>query len=255
MKPIRSLDQSPYRWIHLGPHTAPFLMLWFAILWRPVGDVAWWWLLPNAAIFVLAIYLLARPNFGRGSSATLGRLMRDLPWFRAFPVTVADVTAQRDLPAILARHGYSQLELDGARIASWSDLARELQAVFGPMRWPEDPRQNVLAVLRKAANSKPRQQVLVWRNAAHTQRNAPDLLVEFAAIWSPHALVSQHGFLVFVDLAAAPAPAEDRAHERGHADGPDRTDGPDGAETAARAALASAPDAAWWKPRPGELTR
>ena len=64
-----------------------------------------------------------------------------------------------------------------------------------------------------------------------------------------------HGFLVFLDLAAAAAQSEDRAREPDRAAEADRTGESARGETDDRAALASAPDAAWWKPRPGELTR
>lgn len=74
--------------------------------------------------------------------------------------------------------------LDGSRISTWTELARELEAAYGPMRFPSEPRAKCLSILNTALGKPPRPKVLLWRHASHTARTNPALLVEVTSRWT-----------------------------------------------------------------------
>lgn len=231
----------------------PGVLLLIALVWNPGGhgDGTTQLVVSTIAKLLLvgiAVYGLLRYTIGNGPFARMKRLQRDLPWFSLRPVTCHPLEAEPDLPAQLARHDYTVLELDGRTIRTWADLAQALEAQFGAMRFPSDPMAKCASILMHAAYARPRRRVLLWRHATSSLAHDPSLVIGFASTWASMATTVPPGLLLFVDLpaqpiATPPAAADQRHYVLGERDAePDRT------------ALAGAPRDAWWKPQPGDLT-
>lgn len=164
---------------------------------------------------------------------SLQRLRKDLPWLRAQPVNTAAVPAPEHLRAVLARHDYALLSIDGETLHSFDDLARALAAQLGADAFPKEPRARVTSILRRAAMTKPVRRAVLWRNAAASD---PQLVAAFAADWSAEGVACPPGLLVLLDFPAKPAEPAEPAAER-------------------EPALAAGDADGWWKPVPGELAR
>jgi len=216
--------------------------LWFLpiLLIQPGFSGAWPLLFP---LILLPIFLGPR----RQGILGIYKLRDAIAWFDAEPVTVHPLPEQNELEALLKKHGYDTIELDGSSIRSWHDLAVVLQDKTVRMEWPANDRQKVRAILTYLATEKPRQHVLIWRNASVAAQSNPALVPAMAADWSAHAPQLPPGLLVFIDLEDADAPAptspEQVLHRSGDGSQPDRS------------ILKDAPEGAWWTPNPGELTR
>ncbi|MCK5941567.1 MAG: hypothetical protein KAI24_06330, partial [Planctomycetes bacterium] len=196
-------------------------------------------------IVMIFCVTILNPN---GRLRMLGRLQnmqRAIGWFRAQPVTCHPMPDDDELDRLLAPHDYQRITIDGRDVRSWRDLAERLQQHTAPIKFPEDPRARVLALLAQMCDESPRR-VVVWRDAAHAAALDPGMVAAFVGDWSAHAPTMRPGLLVFLDLpsrAAAEAADERTRIARG-----------DAGEAPARAVLDDAPDGAWWKPEPGELT-
>lgn len=249
-EPVSSQSWSPYanpilRW--------PGVLLLIAIVWNPMGygDDRVMAIVAGSAKILLAVVAVGAVLHWRfrGPFGRMKQLQRDLPWFGLRPVTSHPLADEPDLLAKLARHDYTVSELDGRAIRSWHDLAVALEATFGAMRFPSDPRAKCSALLMRGAYQKPRRRVLVWRDAAASLAADPSLVIDFASTWAAMAHEVRPGMLLFLDLPAGPvARSQPAVDERLH------VVGEHGGE-ADRGLLAGAPHGAWWKPQPGELSR
>lgn len=226
----------------------PMLLIW--LVWSPhesLRDYGWVTIVLVVFVFAFAMTMVLHYWIHRSSHLrSIHELEKDLPWFGAEPVTVASLPPAEHLADALAKRGYESIELDGTRITSWQDLAEVMQEQVGSMTFPADPRQKVRALMTYLASEQPRKRALIWRDASTAADQKPALVTSFASTWSAYALSLPPGLLVFVDLpqhAEPNAPAEEPTLHRS-----DATSDPD------RSILADAPDGAWWKPRPGELT-
>jgi hypothetical protein len=164
---------------------------------------------------------------------TLQRLRKELPWLRVQPVNTGPMPAPDHLGAVLARHGYTLLSIDGETLQSFDDLAWALEAQLGADPFPKEPRTRVTSILRRAAMTKPVRRAVLWRNAAASD---PQLVAAFLADWSAEGVVSPPGLLVLLDFPAKPAGPIEPAAER-------------------EPALAAGDADGWWTPVPGELVR
>lgn len=199
-----------------------------------------------AVVVILALGILMVPWAYRRNGPirvlrSFARLGERLHGFCGEPVTVHPLPAPGELRDALATEGYPMLELDGTEIATWSELATALEQHFGTCRAATTPRERVRASMQRAVTDDPRRRAIVWRDAHVSDRGTPGMVAALCAEWAAYAMTQPPSLLVFVD-APAPVPAE---HD-------------DTSPTQARndrLALADAPDGAWWKPRPGELTR
>jgi hypothetical protein len=244
-----------------SPHESPFSPLAAARTWERVAGI---WvvtlLLPRlgasglgAMLLVFAVvgWLWTRHRFGRGPLAALLRVREQQPWF--FPdAVVRDVrTAEPEFAAACSRAGVQVHPIDGRRIASWSDLAGELAAVFGPRRFPAEPRENCFAILRAAAE-RPGVKLIAWQHADVTTQRNPALLFDFLTRFAvgPHS--SWRPLLVACDLAAETEPKVAVLPLRR---GVSRTTMTIAGADEPAPVSAGAPADAWWKARPGELTR
>lgn len=212
----------------------------FILLIQPGFSGSWGLLFP---LFLLPIFLGPR----RQGILAIFKLRDAISWFDAEPVTVHPLPEQHELEALLAKHDYGTIELDGQSIRSWHDLAVALQEKTVRMEWPANDRQKVRAILTYLATEKHRQHVLIWRNASVAAQSNPALVPAMAADWSAHAPQLPPGLLVFIDLEdednPAPISPEQVLHRSGDGSEPDRS------------ILKDAPDGAWWTPKPGELTQ
>ena len=144
-------------------------------------------------------------------------------------------------------------EIDGSRIATWTDLARALEEVYGAMRWPEDPERKVGALLERARQQGPRNTALLWRHAAHCLQKNPRLLPGLAADYTCKLAlfpaVQTRSLLLFLALPESlPEPSvEHREPIQGAA-------GREVVEPAPAAFCDDDRDAEWYQPRRGELT-
>lgn len=241
---MRTIEESPFSpFFSLRGANLPF---WFIVivLMRPTSL---WSTLAMLALLLVMLWFQVRHSFGHGPLATLMRVRRDLPWFFPDCIVRHALGGEPALRQILERHGIGVAELDGGRIASWADLARDLQAAYGTRAFPGDPERKCVAILQAALAAKPRPKALLWRHAAATLQANPGLLLDVTARF--RALPHSHWnpFVLFVDLpdvAEPPAPAAPRRLV-GVGSTP--------IEAADRKVLAAAPDGAWWQPKPGEL--
>ena len=245
---MNSLSDSPYT--RSAQQLTWLVFIFFVIGIQPslTRTLGAWAVVPLPFLVATIIYLAARSDSRPQTLRAIHGLQRRLPWFTAQPVTCHELPPAEQLAAALAAEDYQAIEIDGERVASWAELATTLQAHTGAMRWPEDPRRKVRALLARLAQSNPRRQALVWRNADHSARHDVALVGAFIADWSAEAMVQPTGLLVFVDLSSPVRTIEtehvvmhsDRATERPQVD---------------RKILAQAPATAWWHPEPGELTK
>jgi hypothetical protein len=232
----RSVDDSPY-WRSNHPYSN-FLLC--TLVMPAMRTELQLWLLA-AALSITVWWMLAKEQWP-SVLRTMKRLRNDLPWFELQPVTCHALGEVQDLHAVLERHGYRVVELDGRRIHSFADLAAALQEHTRPLRWPEDPRRRVRALLRQIGTTAPRRCAIVWRDVLAVAARDPAFVTTVLSECAAQAMTMPAGSLWFVDLPAV-APAEREPVRL-----PERE--PVSAE---RAALADAPDGAWWKPQPGEL--
>jgi hypothetical protein len=237
---MNPLHTSPYKqsplFLAMLPGLACFLPV-FAV--REQGP---WGLLLTVTFLALIIWAQIHPVVGRGIFARLKRVHGDLPWFAVQPITSHPAVAADDLAAVLQKHDFSLHELDGRRIGSWSDLARELEAKFGKLTFPSDPQRKSLQILAKASAADRLHSFLRWNHAAATAAQNPGLLVEFAAAYR------HQGMPILFDLPTADGTRAQTAAATLRQVGSQHEDPP-------VATLADTPAGAWWKPKPGELTR
>lgn len=241
---MRNIEESPFSPFH-GFRGANF-PFWFVVLvlMRPASP---WSTLAMLVLILVLLWFQFRHSFGHGPLATLLRVRRELPWFFPDCTVRHPLGSEPALRQILEREGIGVVELDGGRIASWTDLARDLQAAYGKRTFPADPEAKCVAILQAALAAKPRPKALLWHHAAETLRANPGLLLDvttrFRALphshWSP--------FVLFVDLPDVAEPPPAAAPRRLVGTGSAPTDEVD------RKVLAGAPDGAWWQPKPGEL--
>ncbi|MFT4514872.1 MAG: hypothetical protein ACI89X_002389 [Planctomycetota bacterium] len=194
-------------------------------------------------IALAVVFTVIRMKARHTALSTILALEKQLPWFGAEPVTVAQLPPRADLDSVLANHDYEAIHLDGTKITSWHDLATSMQEQIGPMPFPADDRQKVRALLTYLAGEKPQRRALIWHDAIVAANHNPALVASFAAVWSAYALNLPPGVLVFIDLPQHVEPHHPPAEGR-HRSGP----APDHSN------LKDAPDGSWWKPKPGELT-
>lgn len=251
---MKSQTWSPYanpmlRW--------PGVLMLIGVVWMPISHpdqptLAIVGMAAKVLLLGVAVFGLLRYSSGAGPFGRLKRLQKDLPWFGLQPVTVHPLGEVRDLAATLAQNDYTLVELDGRTIRNGHDLGAALEAAFGAMRFPNDPAMKCASILMRAAYQKPRRRVLVWRHAAESLRHDPALVLDFASRWASMSREVPPGLLLFLDLPAALEVSE-VAHDESAA----RIwrHGDDGEREADTAALAGAPHDAWWKPKPGELSR
>jgi hypothetical protein len=234
--PGRSVQDSPYWRIDQPFARGMLLVLVMAAVAPEVGPI-----LLGAALLATVWWLVAKEQ-APSMLRTMKRLGADLPWFEMQPVTCHALGDGGDLLAALAKHGYRVVELDGRRIHSFADLAAALQEHTRPLRWPEDPRRRVRALLRQIGTTPPRRCAIVWRDVLAVAARDPAFVTAVLSECAAQAMTMPAGLLWFVDLPAVAPPQREPVRL------PERE--PVSAE---RAALADAPDGAWWKPQPGEL--
>lgn len=220
----------------------------FVFVWFMGPTFGLWGLAVMFVVLLAGLWLVCRHLFGYGPFAAMLRVRRELPWFFPAPVITHAIGSMAELRETFERHGFRVFELDGNAIRSWQDLADELEAALGKMRFPSDPRAKCQALLYQTIGKPPFRKVLIWRHASLTARDNPGLVVEFTTLW---AMVSQSQLSPFLlicdvpDTAAQDLPATARAQLADHQ--------PEVPEVSL-AGLAEAPTGAWWKPKPGELT-
>jgi hypothetical protein len=238
---MHPLHTSPYKQSPLAMAMLPGFACFFPVFaFRESGP---WGLVLVVGALALILWMQIHPVVGNGIFARLKRVHADLPWFVAQPITACPEAARADLPAVLAKHGFALHELDGRRIGSWHDLAVELEALFGKHTFPSDPRQKAVQILHKAGAADRLHSFLRWNHAAESAARSPSLLVEFAAAYR------HQGMPILIDLPAEPVEAKAPATSATLRQVGAPAEDPD------RATLAEAPEGAWWKPQPGELTR
>jgi len=236
---------SPYHWQPNGFVGWPFFMM--AIMLLPASRT-----LEPVMVFVLAFatiagiaYFLTRPSGRHRSLLALDKLQKAIPWFDAHPVTCRALPSDEQLDAQLEPHGYRRVTLDGADITSWTELCDALGAHTEALTIPKDARARCMTLMARISEESPRL-VIVWRNAMASAAANPAMVAGFVASWSAHAPLLRAGVLVFVDLPGA-------AEVESHREAP-RIERGDVGEAPDRSILEQAPDGAWWKPKPGELT-
>lgn len=242
---MRTIEESPFS-PFFGRTSAGFpIWIMLFVLMRPDGP---WSVLAMLGILLVLLWFQIRHSFGYGPLAALLRVRRDLPWFFPDCTVRHPLGGEPALRTVLERHGIGVAELDGGRIASWNDLARDLQLVYGKRTFPADPRAKCAAILIAALEAKPRPKVLLWRNADETLRANPALLLDVTARFRalPHSHWSP--FVLLVDLQDRPEPPAQATPRRivgAESTQPHEID---------RKVLAAAPEGAWWQPKPGELS-
>lgn len=241
---INQSNYSPYLAYPRTPFS--FLLLWM-LLMPKLGDLGWWALLPLLAIVGWTLWWNLSPEGRPRVLRTMQELHCDLRWFQLRPVTGHPLGDGEELRAALTKHGYQIVELDGTNITSWQSLDAALQPHTAPLTFPHDPRNHVRALLAQMACEKPRRRAIVWRNAIVAAQHDPAFFARVIADQAAQALTMPIGLLLFVDLpehAQQPRSEADIEMRLPHGE-PRDVD---------RGVLAGAPDDAWWKPKPGEMT-
>lgn len=148
----------------------------------------------------------------------------------------------------LLQHGVGIATLDGSRISTWTELARELEAAYGPMRFPSEPRRQVPQHPEHRARQTPAPQspALASRFAHGAHQSCIARRGHFAVDQPVDLRVVP--FLLLLDMPRAEEPPIERPTQpivraKGSSD-----------EEPAMAELASAPSDSWWKPKPGEMS-
>lgn len=244
---MRSIHQSPFSPLHAQAFQPLMMGFWMAmVLGR---DTGLWGLACLLIALALGAWFMSRYRFGHGPFAKLVQVHRVVPWFFPSAVITHPLDGEPDLRDTLLDHGIGIAEIDGTRISTWTDLARELEAAYGPTRYPSEARAKCSHILLAAQGKAPRPKVLIWRHAAQTLRINPALVVEFTTYWTSTCISSWSPFLLLMDMPSA----EELQIERPSQPilrGKDRDD-----EEPAMADLAAAPSDSWWKPKPGEMTQ
>lgn len=251
---MRSIHESPFSPLQTQAFHNVMLGFWLAML---LGrDAGIWGVVFLIVAMLLGVCFLNRHRFGRGPFAKLIAVHRAVPWF--FPSAVVthpldhqsgnEPSDELRLRDTLLQHGVGIATLDGSRISTWTELARELEAAYGPMRFPSEPRAKCLSILNTALGKPPRPKVLLWRHASHTARTNPALLVEVTSRWTNQLTSAWSPFLLLLDMPRAEEPPIERPTQP-IVRAKDSSD-----EEPAMAELASAPSDSWWKPKPGEMT-
>jgi hypothetical protein len=248
---MRSIHESPFSPLPTPVFHNVMMGFWLGMMLGQNNGI--WGLACLLIALALGVWFLNRHRFGHGPFAKLIQVHRVVPWF--FPSAVImhplddTPSGEPDLRDTLLDHGIGIAEIDGTRISTWTDLARELEAAYGPMRYPSEARAKCSHILLAAQNKAPRPKVLIWRHAAQTLRINPALVVEFTTHWTATRISSWSPFLLLMDMPSAEEPQIERPSQpilRGK--------GKDDEEPA-MADLAAAPSDSWWKPKPGEMTQ
>lgn len=251
---MRSIHESPFSPLSTQLTHYVLMGFWLGMMVGRDSDI--WRLALLLAAIALGVWFLNRHRFGRGPFAKLILVHRTVPWF--FPAAVITHPLDHEsgnepndelrLRDTLLQHGVGIATLDGSRISTWTDLARELEAAYGPMRFPSEPRAKCLSILNTALGKAPRPKVLLWRHASHISRTNPALLVEFTSEWAKRLTTAWSPFLLLLDMPSAEEPSIERPAQ------PIVRAKVGNEEEPAMAELASAPSNSWWKPKPGEMT-
>lgn len=243
---LNQSHNSPY-WAQPRPQLAFLILIMLWMPRSPFADLGWWALLPMLAIVGGVLWWTLSPDGRSGVLRTMQRLQKDVHWFQLRPVTCHELGDGDELRTALTKHGYQVIELDGQGITSWQSLGEALQPHTAPLRFPEEPRNHVRALLAQMACEKPRRRAIVWRNAIVAAQHDPAFFARVLADQASQALTLPAGLLLFVDLPeAAPQPRSERDVEMRLPHGEPRD--------VDRGVLTRAPDDAWWKPKPGEMT-
>lgn len=221
---------------HLTARNAPWGVAASSLmLWRP--DVFPLWLgIPLLVLFTgLWFWLVFGFHGHRRFVAVLKELHRELRWFDADAVTWFRPDQLDELRTALAARQVVVHELAGATIRSVTDLQADLQQRFGSRTWPKDPAANAAVILAQMATRRGGVHALLWHDASVFAQHDPEGHARFVARWTTAmAQATPHVLLFLAKPMPLPAPTVPT-------------------EDPAPVAAAPAPDAAWWKARPGEL--
>ena len=190
-------------------------------------------------LLVLLGRALWHPNCERLVRRDIAALQRAWPWFGGHPLTCAAIPEPDEVRRVACARGFRHVEIDGSGIRSLPELAMALQAHTRSMRWPEEPRARVLALLRQIACDEPRRTVLVWRGAKMAVQHDPAFLANVVADHTAQSLLLPSGLLLLVDLPPSAAPASARRDAQTELEQP------------LQHVLQHAPAGAWWKPAAG----
>lgn len=130
------------------------------------------------------------------------RLGRHLPTLAQDSVFTFAPTDERQLCDVLVAESIDTLPLDGSRITSTTDLARELDATLGPFRYPEDPAAKVQAHIRHERRGSGAIAIL-WRHAEVFRRADAAAFERFTADWEHAMRRNGAARLLLLDLAPA----------------------------------------------------
>lgn len=190
------LADAPRHTVRLRVVVPPVLLC--LALWSLRVPWKWW---STFALFTVVFVLVSVWRWVKSGRSPLNRLQAEIPPARRASILAFDPSNTDAVRTLLATAEPGTVELDGVRIRSVDDLARELDAALGPFQHPTDPLAKVLAHFGHESRGVGERAIL-WTGAATMRSADPQGFARVIAAWS-RAMWHTDGRLLLLDAVPA----------------------------------------------------